>query len=289
MRYGISLPPFRDFAEIRFLAETAREAETAGWDGFFLWDHVFFTPAFFPNADPWVALAAIAMSTSRLRIGTLITPLARRRPWIVARQSVSIDRLSNGRLTLGVGLGDPAQWDFGFFNEVTDPKIRAQKLDEGLDILAGLWTGKPFSFNGKQYQLQEMTFLPTPLQTPRVPIWVGGAWPNKGPLRRAARWDGYNPIKWDGGMAPTDWREALQYVKQHRTSDTTFDAVHGGRVPDDHWTKAASVVEPYAEAGVTWWIEDVSPWRFGSGWETPWTDESTRLMQELIRRGPPKV
>jgi alkanesulfonate monooxygenase SsuD/methylene tetrahydromethanopterin reductase-like flavin-dependent oxidoreductase (luciferase family) len=115
MKFGISLPPFAEFADVRFLAEIARDAESAGWDGFFLWDHVFFDPSFHPNADPWVALGAMAMTTSRIRLGTMITPLARRRPWIVARQTVSVDLASNGRLTLGVGLGDPAQWDYGFF------------------------------------------------------------------------------------------------------------------------------------------------------------------------------
>jgi alkanesulfonate monooxygenase SsuD/methylene tetrahydromethanopterin reductase-like flavin-dependent oxidoreductase (luciferase family) len=149
MRFGISLPPFADFAEARFLAEIAREAETLGWDGLFIWDHVFFAPTFHPNVDPWAALAVMAYNTSTIRLGTMVTPVARRRAWVLARQTVAVDRLSNGRLTLGVGLGDPAQWDFGFFGEPTDAKTRAQMLDEGLDVLCGLWTGKPFSFDGQ--------------------------------------------------------------------------------------------------------------------------------------------
>src|SRR5215203_3437960 len=123
MRFGITLPPFADFANINFLAEIAKEADLLGWDGFFIWDHVFFDPTFHPNVDPWVALAVIASHTSKIRLGTLITPLARRRPWVLARQTASVDQVSNGRLTLGVGLGDPVQWDFGFFNEPTDNKI----------------------------------------------------------------------------------------------------------------------------------------------------------------------
>ena len=126
MHFGISIPAFADFSDPRVLAELAHDAETAGWDGFFLWDAMFFDPTFHPMADPWVALAAVAMSTQRMRIGPMITPLARRRPWKLARETVSVDVLSNGRLTLGVGLGDPAQWEFGFFDEVTDPKIRAR-------------------------------------------------------------------------------------------------------------------------------------------------------------------
>jgi alkanesulfonate monooxygenase SsuD/methylene tetrahydromethanopterin reductase-like flavin-dependent oxidoreductase (luciferase family) len=197
--------------------------------------------------------------------------------------------LSKGRFTLGVGLGDPVQWDFGFFNEPTDNQQRAQMLDEGLEILNGLWTGKPFDYNGQHYQINEVTFQPAPVQQPRIPIWVGGNWPNKAPMRRAARCDGYFPIKWEGGMTPADWREVLAYIKQHRQSDTPFDAVHGGRVPDDQWHKAESVITPYAEAGVSWWIEDASPWRFGADYEKPWQPEDTARMLELIRRGPPHL
>jgi alkanesulfonate monooxygenase SsuD/methylene tetrahydromethanopterin reductase-like flavin-dependent oxidoreductase (luciferase family) len=161
-------------------------------------------------------------------------------------------------------------------------------LDEGLEVLRGLWTGQPFSYSGKHFQIKEVTFRPTPVQQ-HIPIWVGGNWPNKGPQRRAAHHDGYFPIKWEGGMSPADWREALTFIKQHRQSDRPFDAVHGGKVPDDQWHKAESVVAPYAEAGVTWWIEDVSPWRFGADWEKPWQPEDTPRMLELVRRGPPRL
>jgi alkanesulfonate monooxygenase SsuD/methylene tetrahydromethanopterin reductase-like flavin-dependent oxidoreductase (luciferase family) len=289
MRFGMTLPPFAEFANPRFLADITKEAEQLGWDAIFLWDHVFFDPSFHPNVDPWVALAAMACSTSTIRLGTLITPVARRRPWILARQTASLDQLSNGRLTLGVGLGDPVQWDFGFFNEPTDNKVRAGLLDEGLEVLTGLWTGKPFSYDKTHYHIKEVTFKPTPVQSPRIPIWVGGNWPNKAPMRRAARYDGYYPIKWDGGMTPADWRELVAYVKQNRTIDTPFDAVHGGRVPDDQWHKAESFVAPYRDAGVTWWIEDVSPWRFGAKWEDPWTATDTQHMLDLIRQGPPRL
>ena len=289
MRFGISIPAFADFSDPRALAGLAQDAELAGWDGFFIWDAVFFDPTFHPMADPWVALAAVAMSTQQMRIGTLVTPIARRRPWKLARETVSVDRLSNGRLTLGVGLGDPAQWDFGFFDEVTDPKTRALRLDEGLDVLTGLWTAQPFSYQGKQYNVKEVTFRPTPLQAPRIPIWVGGWWPNKPPLRRAARWDGVCPLKLGSSIVPDEWRELLAYIQKYRTSTEPFEAVHSGATPGDNHEQAAELIQPYADAGVTWWIEPVDPWRFGWSYEVPWAPEATVLMRERVRQGPSRL
>ena len=289
MRFGITLPPFADFSDPRTLAQLAHDAEAAGWDGFFIWDAIFFDPTFHPAADPWVSLAAVAMQTERIRIGTLVTPLARRRPWKLARETVSVDRLSNGRLTLGVGLGDPVQWDFGFFGEETDPKMRAHRLDEGLEVLTGLWSGEPFSYEGEHYHVKEVTFHPTPVQSPRIPIWVGGWWPNKPPLRRAARWDGVSPGKWGGNITPEEWRELLDYVRKYRTASTPFDAVNFGATPGDDPSQAADMVRLYAEAGVTWWIESVDPWRFGWSFEVPWAPEATVLMRERVLQGPPKL
>jgi alkanesulfonate monooxygenase SsuD/methylene tetrahydromethanopterin reductase-like flavin-dependent oxidoreductase (luciferase family) len=289
MHFGISIPAFADFSDPHVLAELAHEAEAAGWDGFFIWDAMFFDPTFHPMADPWVALAAVAMSTQRMRIGTLVTPIARRRPWKLARETVSVDRLSNGRLTLGVGLGDPVQWDFGFFDEVIDPKTRAHRLDEGLDVLTGLWTAQPFSYQGEHFNVKEVKFRPTPVQSPRIPIWVGGWWPNKPPLRRAARWDGVCPIKGGGSITPDEWRELLAYIDKYRTEDKPFDAVHSGATPGNDPAQAAELIQPYAEAGVTWWMEPVDPWRFGWSFEVPWAPEATVLMRERVRQGPPRL
>ena len=288
MRFGVSLPPFGDFADVRLLAETARRAEAVGWDGIFLWDHVFFDPSFHPMTDPWVALAAIAMNTSTIRLGTMVTPLARRRPWILARQTVAVDRASGGRLVLGVGLGDPAQWDFGFFGEQTDPRVRAAQLDEALDVLTGLWSGEPFAFDGQHFRVTEVQFRPTPVQSPRIPIWVGGQWPNRRPLRRAARFDGYVPMKIDGGLQAEDWSEIMPLLRRLRPSGEPFDAIHAGRVPDPQWDRAGDVIDPFAELGITWWVEDVSPWRFGHPWEAAWSPDCTTAMEELIGRGPPR-
>lgn len=289
MHFGISIPPFADFSDPRVLADLAHDAESAGWDGFFLWDHIFFDPTFHPIADPWVSLAAVAMNTHRMRIGTMITPVARRRPWKLARETVSIDRLSNGRLILGVGLGDPVQWDYGFFDEQTDAKVRARRLDEGLDILTGLWQAKPFSYQGEQYNVKEVTFRPAPVQSPRIPIWVGGWWPNKAPLRRAARWDGVCPGKWDQSITPEEWRQLLAYIQKYRTSSEPFDAVHSGATPGNDSAQASALVHPYLEAGVTWWIEPIDPWRFGWSYEVAWDPQATVLMRERVRQGPPRL
>lgn len=289
MRFSISTPNFDPASDPQTLAEMAREAEHAGWDGFFVWDHLLLDPAGWPITDPWIALAAIAMATQRIRIGTMVTPLPRRHPWTLARQTVAVDRLSGGRLILGVGLGDPARVEFGAFGQETDVHVRAEQLDEGLAILAGLWSGEPFSFSGKHYRLSEMTFLPTPVQRPRIPIWVGGYWPRKAPMRRAARWDGVNPLKTDmASFTPNDLREIVAYIGEHRTSDAPFDVVAGGETPggDDP--------AEWAAAGATWWIEPIHPQRFAAGvGGEPGSDDRRRAvltaMTERIRQGPPRV
>ena len=287
MRFGISLPPFGEYSDVRYLAEAARRAETAGWDGFFIWDHVVFDPSFHPVPDTWAALTAIALSTTRIRIGPLVTPIARRRPWILARQTVTVDHASNGRLTLGVGLGDP-MFDFGLFGEQTDPRVRAQLLDEGLAVLTGLWSGESFSFEGKHHSVGEVRFRPVPVQSPRIPIWAGGQWPNPRPLRRAAGLDGYFPIKLDGDLTPEHWRDIVARLGPLRTADDPFDLVHPGQIGEDQWDGADDIIGPLADLGVTWWMENVSPWRFGHPWEVQWSPDFTRAMDEIIDRGPPR-
>lgn len=198
MRYGIELAPWGDYTAPRALAALARDAETAGWDGLFLWDAMLHDEQGLPKADPWIALAAVALGTERIRLGPMVTPLARRRPWHVAREAVTLDHLSGGRLILGVGLGDPSEGEFAWFGEPgIDHRTRARMLEEGLAILAGLWRGEPFAHVGEYYTLHEMTFLPRPVQFPRIPVWVGGWWLNRAPLRRAVRWDGFHPGRLD--------------------------------------------------------------------------------------------
>lgn len=175
-------------------------------------------------ADPWVLLTAVALATERIRIGTMVTPVARRRRWKLARETVTVDRLSGGRLILGVGLGFPPDLDFAAFGEESDDRHRAEKLDEGLDVLTGLWSGEPFSYSGEHYQVLDAQFLPTPVQTPRIPIWVAQMYPYRGPLRRAARWDGLVPMH-ETDMFPTPQQvdEVVSFVRSVRTDDAPFD------------------------------------------------------------------
>ena len=168
MRFGITVPNIDGFADPAFLVQLARDAEAAGWDGFFLWDHMIYRRPWRPIIDPWVALGAVASATSSIRLGTAVTPLPRRRPWKVAREVATLDHLSGGRAILGVGLGAPND-EFDRFGEDSDARVRAEKLDESLTIIDGLWTGEPFSFEGKHFNVGEIRFLPKPVQ-PRVPI-----------------------------------------------------------------------------------------------------------------------
>jgi alkanesulfonate monooxygenase SsuD/methylene tetrahydromethanopterin reductase-like flavin-dependent oxidoreductase (luciferase family) len=298
MQYGVTVPNFGDYFDPRTLADIAREAEAAGWDGFFLWDHVQFIPT--PTVDPWIALAAIALATQRIRIGPLVTPLPRRRPVKLARETISLDHLSDGRLVLGVGIGlGPWEWDY--LGEATDLVQRGAMLDEGLELLTRLWTGEPVLHEGRFYryrgdfgpgrpEVNPTPLLPRPRQSPRIPIWVAGTWPRKRPFRRAARWDGVVPLGEDKGagprMTPHDVRDMLAYVGRHRTDESPFDVVIGGHTAGVDSAVDRAVVEPYVEAGATWWLEDVSPWPFGWTWQGPWPFEA---MRERIRGGPPKI
>lgn len=286
MRYAISIPNFGDWADPRTLVGLAKDAEEAGWDGFFLWDHVRFSATPLPVHDPWALLAAIAVTTERMTIGSMVTPLPRRRPWVVARQAVTVDHLSGGRLMLGVGLGEPADVELTAFGEADDLRTRAALLDEGLAILAGLWSGEEFSHEGAHYHLAPMTFLPRPVQQPRIPIIVAGYWPNRGPIRRAARWDGMNALF----PYPTEgWEEKARALVAELRSlradpDAPFEYFDGGHTPGEG--PDADDPKLSADIGATWWIESLDPWRFtwdgtAAGWP------SVELARDRIRMGPP--
>jgi alkanesulfonate monooxygenase SsuD/methylene tetrahydromethanopterin reductase-like flavin-dependent oxidoreductase (luciferase family) len=274
IKYGLDVTIAEEYCHPRILAELATEAEQAGWDGFFVQDFIYCDDA--PIVDPWIALAAIAMQTSRIRIGAFMTALPRRRPWKVARETVSLDHLSNGRLIFGAGLGFQRE-DFWAFGETDEAKVRAEKLDESLTILSGLWTGEPIDFAGEHYQIKGVRFLPKPMQTPRIPVWIAGGWPNRRPFRRAARWDGVYVMtnKVNGEEAtPNDIREMIEYIQAHRDNSEPFEVAFAGEtscVPQE----SAEVVGPYTEAGVTWWLEGI--------WE-PLAETRKR-----IGSGPPKV
>ena len=284
MRYAVNVPNFEDYSDVRTVAALAADAEAAGWDGFFVWDHLAFVKAWkLRIADPWILLTGVALATGRLRLGPMVTPLARRRPWKVARETVTLDRLSGGRLVLGVGLGEPPEDEFGSFGEPADPVVRAAMLDEGLEVLTRLWSGETVSFSGRHYRVDEVAFQPTPLQRPRIPIWVAGAWPRRGPLRRAAGFDGSCPLKVDadGELATLEageLRELRAVVDRHRRDPAApFDVMLGGTTPEDPGA-ARAMLEPLAEAGMTWWQEAVDPRQ---------TDLAT--FRRRVRRGPPGV
>lgn len=236
-RHGIFVAPFEELAEPRLVAQLAARAEERGWDGFFLWDHVEYREPVRAVADPWVTLAAVAVATRRLTIGTLVTPVARRRPHQLARETATLDRLSEGRLVLGVGLGSErtGEFDPDRFGEEGDARARARLLDEGLERVQAYWGGE---------------FEPRPVQRPRIPVWVAARWPHRRPLRRAARWDGLFPIDLPG---PEALAELVTEVTELRAPDSagSFDIV----VTNPPGTDPA----PWVAAGATWCLTGFGP------------------------------
>jgi alkanesulfonate monooxygenase SsuD/methylene tetrahydromethanopterin reductase-like flavin-dependent oxidoreductase (luciferase family) len=256
------------------LVDLAERAEGAGWDGVFLEDYVLFQgDPHAPTCDSWAALAGMAARTERIRLGTKVTPLARRRPWVVARQAVAIDQLSNGRMVLGVGLSDVgdhvvADASFTHFGEALAPVTRAAILDEALTIIAGLWTGTPFSFEGAHFRIDEVTFLPVAVQMPRIPIWVGGGYPNPGALRRAARWDGSMLYRADQERLTPDDVRAIRAAAGDRPYDVSVSAPESGDRGAD-----AAALDALEAAGATW-----------ASLYVPVQDLAT--MRRIVERGP---
>jgi alkanesulfonate monooxygenase SsuD/methylene tetrahydromethanopterin reductase-like flavin-dependent oxidoreductase (luciferase family) len=261
MRNAVNIPPFGP-AEV--LVSLAVEAEQAGWDGVFFWDHLVWLPQLRLDVyDPWVLLGAVAVRTERVRLGTMVTPLPRRRPWVVAKQLTTLDHLSGGRAVLGVGLGEPAHADFAAFGEPAGAGARAARLDEGLTVLDGLLRGR-VDHDGEHFQVHN-ELLPRPVQRPRPPIWVAGVAPHRRPLVRAARWDGVVPLGAEGVLTPQELADYLALVMDRPVE---WDVVVA---------RAAGVpLREYAEAGATWLVEGIWP---GDGW----VDE----LRTAIRGGPP--
>jgi alkanesulfonate monooxygenase SsuD/methylene tetrahydromethanopterin reductase-like flavin-dependent oxidoreductase (luciferase family) len=226
VKHAIFVAPFEELADPRIVARLAAEAEAAGWDGFFLWDHIRHAAPVRAVADVWVALAAVASATSRVRIGPMVTPLSRRRVHKLARETVTLDLLSSGRLTLGVGLGARGTGELEPFGEVTDARERAKLLDQGLEDLTRYWSGE---------------FEPVPVQQPRIPVWVAAEWPHRRPVQRAARWDGLFPIRLPG---PGALAELAAEVRAVRPPDAPFDFAVDVPPGDDP--------APWEAAGATW-------------------------------------
>jgi len=274
MKFGFVLPK----GDARTAAEFAYQAEMAGWDGFFVWEPVW-------GVDAWVSLTAAAMRTQRIRLGTMLTPLSRMRPWKLASETATLDNLSNGRVILSVGLG-AVDTGFEAFREVTDRATRAELLDEGLEILTGLWRGQPFNYQGKRYQIKETSFQPPPppVQRPRIPIWVVGAWPRMKSMRRVVKYDGLLPnVMGEDGVVrmgpPThdEVRAMKVFIQEHRAETTPFDIVMEGETPGDDQKKAASIVRGWEDAGATWWIEAM--------WAAPQLED----VLARIKQGPPRI
>jgi len=273
MKFGFVLP----YGDARTAAEYAYQAELTGWDAFFVWEPVW-------GIDAWVTLTAAAMRTSRIRLGTMLSPLSRMRPWKLASETATLDNLSAGRVILSVGLG---ALDTGFeqFGEVTNRKKRAELLDEGLDILIGLWKGQPFNYLGKHYKIKETDFYPppSPVQQPRIPIWVVGAWPFDISMQRALHFDGLLPIAMDRQthkiqeMTPSLLRQIVDYCAEHRPEGSVYDVIWEGQTPGGDISKATEIVSLWENAGATWWNEAM------------WGIDDPAIFLERIKRRPPRI
>ena len=261
MKHGIFLPPFDELAEPRRVARLAADAEQAGWDGFYLWDHMLAEPGM-AVAEAWTTLAAIAMTTQRVRIGAMVTPLARRRPWVLARQIATLDRLCGGRLDVGIGLGDDGWREFSAFGDETSPRTRGELLDESLEIIQDLLSGNEVARAGRHFSIDTAPVLPVPVQDP-VPFWAAVRWPNRRPLARAARLQGCFPIFAGSGQLPpppgaadlAELRAELAGLGAPRSLDVAV-RVSLHQLADAARPEAAAAL---AEAGVTWLLEAFAP------------------------------
>src|ERR687894_2269359 len=270
LRSALWLPLFDDLADPRVVARLAADAEAAGWDGCFVWDHLTWRAPVQQVADPWIALAAIATSTERLRLGPMVSTLARRRPAKVARETASLDRLSDGRLTLGVGLGsDHFASEYSITGEELDDRRRARMLDEALGILEAAWSGEPVRHRGEHYTVDAMRFLPRPVQRPGVPVWVAGFRGKPKPMRRAARYDGFFPVNLESADQLAEIVARMRVLREE-----------AGRAPDEPYEVIAELEPgtdpaPYHEAGATWWL--AAP---------DWEGISVDGVRGVIREGP---
>ena len=275
LKFGLALP----YAGAREVAELCQLAEEMGWEGCFLGDAIW-------CQDPMIGLAAAAMTTKRIRLGTMIIPMPLRRPWKVASESLALDHLSNGRLILGLGAGAVWMGWQSFPDEVTDKKARAEMLDESIDILTLLYQRKQFDYDGKHYhlkltQMDVQYYPPKPVQQPRIPLWVTGLWPRKKSMQRVLKCDGVfvEKLGSDGkpqDVTPTDICEMKAYITANRTLTTPFDIVVSGRTSGLSQAQVRDQMLAWQEAGATWWVET-------------FFTESLEQARERISQGPPKI
>jgi alkanesulfonate monooxygenase SsuD/methylene tetrahydromethanopterin reductase-like flavin-dependent oxidoreductase (luciferase family) len=278
MKFGV----ITSFGSVHDYVDMARAAEATGWDGVFAWDDISVDRG--DVFDPWVVLGAMAAVTERVTLGAMVFSLARRRPWKVARETITIDQLADGRFVLPVGLG--GTWDGGYSRVNTeDPsrRVRAEKLDECLEILELCWSGETVSYRGTHYQMDDLHFDPRPVQRPRIPVWPVGAWPHPRSLRRAARWDGVIVSDMSEGSDDEETSAAAvagvtAWMRENRTSAGPFDVITEGITSGTDAAADRAKLEPLADAGATWFIE--------SRWEA---DQSAETVRDRIRRGPPRL
>ncbi|WHT15757.1 LLM class flavin-dependent oxidoreductase [Crossiella sp. CA-258035] len=264
MRFAIYVPCYGPYGDPALLAELAVAAEESGWDGFFLWDHLVAAP---PVADPWVTLGAVAARTNRIVFGPMIVPLPRRRPWKLAAEAGTLQRLSGGRLRLGLGMGVPR--DYERFGEAEPAAVRAGRFREGVELLERFFAGERVRHEGAHFQVSDVGFAPV-----RVPMWTSGLWPRKAPFLSAARVDGLFPIirDEDGFVLPTPeqaGRIKADFVASGGRADADLALWGSGVQP------TAALVPEYAEAGVTWLLQDA--WR-----------RSVAELRAVVAAGPPR-
>jgi alkanesulfonate monooxygenase SsuD/methylene tetrahydromethanopterin reductase-like flavin-dependent oxidoreductase (luciferase family) len=272
--------------------ELAPLAEASGWNAFFVWEGIWAT-------DPWATLAASAMVTDRIRLGTMLTPVPRRRAWELAGQTMTVDRLSQGRVILSAGLGVPQDVEDRFWIFEDDPgrKVRAELLDEGLELMQHLWQGRPFAYEGAHYRAKRAdTMLPPAIvQQPRIPTWVVGVWPRMRSMRRVARYDGWipnfappnssgiDPLEQQRTFTPEIAAEAIAWIRSERErlglGGRPFDITQEGTTSGTDAEADAAVVRPWAEAGATWWLE--------SDWNVP-AERVAEYSRDRLRAGPPR-
>ena len=277
MKFGIVV----SFGSVHDQVNIAREAEAAGWDGVFSFDAIAIDRG--DVFDPWVVLGAMATVTERVTLGAMVFSLPRRRPWKVARETITIDNLSNGRFVLPVGLG--GSWDGGYSRVSTeDPsrRVRAEKLDEALEILELCWSGETVSYHGTHYQMEDLRFHPRPVQRPRIPVWVVGVWPFGQSLSRAARWDGVIVAEVSKEsvvekVPPGTVAGMAAWMVEHREASGPLDIVIEGVTSGTDHASDRAFLEPMAEAGATWFIE------------SRWEDETATSLLDRIRLGPPHI
>ncbi len=262
------MPLFDELADPQTIVRLAVEAESHGWDGFFVWDHIRWREPVSAAADPWIVLSAVAAATEKIRLGPMVTPPGRRRPAKLARETATLDQLSNGRLVLGVGLGsDQFGEEFTRFGEETDDRVRAAMTDESLEILRTAWSGEPVQYRGTHHVVDDVVFLPRPVQRPGVPIWIAGLPGKIRPMRRAARYDGFFPVNLSG---PDELAAAVETVRELRPAEAAlFDIA----VEVSPGTDPA----PFRTAGATWCL---------TNFEAHGT--TADLVRGVIAEGPPQ-